>query len=122
MPQPTLLMIGSGQALCLARKRYFEFRTLIDVISGVAFLGTPHSIINGETESNLLDLMLRSEQVVLPKHLFGKEDNVAMAELSRDFEIVDLQVPIISVYEERAARIQESIFARFRKSRQVVVS
>ena len=109
------------QALCLARERYYNFRNVIDVISGVVFLGTPHSLGDEKLESNILDLLLRSQQKILPKHAFVKTDNAALVDLSRQFEVVNLQVPVISVYEGRETKIHDSLFARFRKSRQSIV-
>lgn len=115
-------MLLTFQALCIARERYYNFRSIIDAISGVVFLGTPHSLGDEKLESNILDLLLRSQQRILPKHAFVKTDNAALIDLSRQFEVVNLQIPVISVYEGRETKIHDSLFARFRKSRQSIVS
>lgn len=107
--------------MCLARERYLEFRDIIDVISGIAFLGTPHIMGYSNLVDNQLDIMLRSQHTILPKSAFSKTDNDALAEISRQFEIVDLQVPITSICETKATKIHDSRFARFRKSRYLVV-
>ena len=90
-------------------------------MSGVVFLGVPHLPVDKELAENQLDIMLRAQTLFFPKRLFTKTDNATLTDMCKEFETVDLQVPIESICETKATKVQESRFARFRKSRSMVV-
>lgn len=88
------------------------------------FLGTPHVDSESGLDLNILDVLLRSEHKYLPKSAFQKEDedNNSLRRICREFESVNLQVPVVSVCERETTKIAETKFTVFRKSKHLVVS
>jgi hypothetical protein len=94
-------------------ERYFDpvHQKLINLLSGVVFLGTPHPTYKNEKRWPYLGLILRSKSK-FPKVVLAQAELEAaiVANVSQKFEEIGLEIPIISVYEQRKTKIGEGLF------------
>jgi len=111
------------QALSLTRDHVLRYSDIIEVISGIIFLGTPHLPLNIEPKPNVLENILRLRQKSIPRRdNIRADDNHVVAQFCRSFELIGIQVPIVSAYERAESSVYEGMFAKLRKPRQLVVS
>lgn len=88
----------------------------------MVFLGTPHLSTSTGARPNVLENILRLRQKTLPRRdALTPDDNMIMARLCHNFELIGIQVPVVSAYETVESRIYEGMFAKFRRPHQVVV-
>jgi hypothetical protein len=101
----------------------FKYLNVVEVISGIVFLGTPHLPLNINPKPNFIESILRLQQKTIPrKDNLRSDDNLIIAQFCRSFELMVVQVPIVSAYEKMESSIYEGMFAKLRKPRQMVVS
>lgn len=107
------------QALSLTKDHIFRHLDVVEVISGIVFLGTPHLSADVAPSPNIIDLILRLHQRPAPsKHALTADDNAFVARCCQDFSLLGIQVPIVSAYEVTASRVYQGMF----KSQRIVVS
>ena len=111
--------LNYNQALSLIKNHVFRHLDVIEVISGIVFLGTPHLPLNAAPSPNIMDLILRLHQRTSPrKHALTVNDNAFLARCCQDFELLGIQVPVVSAYETVESRVHQGIF----KTQRVIVS
>lgn len=82
---------------------------MVEVISGIVFLGTPHLAADVAPSPNIIDLILRLHQRAPSKHAVTVGDNAFVARCCQDFEVLEIQVPIISAYEMIPSRVYQGV-------------
>lgn len=95
---------------------------MIDVISGAIFLGAPHLVSDPDQAKRTMDLLLKCQSKGIGRSLSSESDVRAITDVCKSFELVNLKVPVLSVYESRETPTQRNVFAKFRKNRNPVVS
>lgn len=92
------------------------------MISGAIFLGVPNFVSDQKQAMRTFELMLKCQHKRYGKPSTTEADIQAIVDLCTSFELVTLSVPVVSAFESRATQVQKSVFAKFRKSRDAVVS
>ena len=100
-----------------ASQQFNRFRDMIEMISGVIFLATPHLIDRNASSSNALSQILRSDLMSNVKKMFTNADFSSIEYTSLRFEELKLQIPILSCHETQPTKLKG-----FWTSRRVVVS
>ena len=100
------------QALCIANEQLYRHESLINSVSGIIFLSTPHLASNQKETIERMSMILR-----LTGKRFGKaaartpdENGALLSNLSKRFEGIYFRTPILSVYEVKETRISENPF------------
>ena len=98
------------QALCVVNEKLYRYEPLINSMSGIVLLGTPHL---GSNQAEILDKICMVLELAIknpPKPLVGRvaEENAFYPDLSKSFEEFSCRTPILSVYEVET-RISEFI-------------
>lgn len=110
------------KALCFARQHHYNYREVIDVISGIVFLGTPHISVGRSDDDDVLSDILRSR----PKSQFKSEavtrDQEDLQVLCQQFELAKLQVRVLSAYEGCETKLTRRPLIGFWKKRSGIVS
>ena len=91
-------------------EKYFDptYQKLIHVLAGVVFLGTPHPTYKNEKTWPRLGSILRSKSKFSRPIIAEAELEAAIvANVSQRFEEIGLEIPIVSVYEQKKTRIGE---------------
>lgn len=57
---------------------------------------------------------MRSNRKDIPKQNLAKEDIISFASACQRFDEIDLQIPILSIYEAFETRLRENILLNFR--------
>lgn len=108
------------KALCLARERWTEYLELINRISGILFLASPHLRLGTIPDINVIESILRTNpDFTYLKRAWTDKDNVLLQRICAAFEMVNVQVPIISAYETKETKIHrvKKIFSRFQNTK-----
>ncbi|KAF2753098.1 tetratricopeptide repeat domain-containing protein [Pseudovirgaria hyperparasitica] len=126
-PHRSIIFIGHclggvllKQALALVNQNLhdFRFRSLLECVSGIVFLGTPHSSVNdrdtlirhNEILYNCAKIALHRGSERLPPH-----DVTLLSNLAQKFEQL-ANIPVLSVYEQSQMRSQvQKIFGGKKK-------
>jgi hypothetical protein len=95
------------------------FQRLLDVHSGIVFLGTPHPTYENRTNWPVLSHILRAT-VKLPKASLEQAETEAaiIANVSFKFEEAGIEVPILTAYETKPTKINSGMLS----PRKMVVS
>jgi hypothetical protein len=101
-----------------ATQQFNRFRDMIELISGIVFLATPHITDSSDTASKALGLVLRSDLMPNPKLAFNKKDLSYLAYSSLRFEELKVQIPVLSCYETRETKLKAPLWL----TRRAVVS
>jgi hypothetical protein len=104
------LMLISTQMLWKATQQFNRFRDMIELISGIVFLATPHITDSSEAASKALGLVLRSDLSPNPKLAFSKKDLSYLAYSSLCFEELKVQIPVLSCYETRETKLKAPLW------------
>jgi hypothetical protein len=99
------------QALCFANEQRHNYDTLLISVAGIIFLGTPH--LGNEVEEE--DVLARYNAILRTttrkSFKFAPEDvskeAYYPANLARRFTSLNIQTPVLSVFETRATRLYE---------------
>lgn len=97
-----------------------QYRPIIDAMSGVLFLGAPHFRDRLDAK-RAFDLLLKCQHKGFGRTLSTDRDILSLMQVCKDFELVNIQVPIISVYESLATSLRRSLFQIRAKARDQVV-
>ncbi|KAK0727161.1 P-loop containing nucleoside triphosphate hydrolase protein [Lasiosphaeria miniovina] len=89
-----------------ATQQFNRFRDIIELVSGIVFLATPHFKDSSDDSGKLLSLVLRSDLMANPKKAFSKSDLSALAYTSWQFEELKLKIPILSYFRGRSEELQ----------------
>ncbi|KAL4787535.1 hypothetical protein BJX76DRAFT_299629 [Aspergillus varians] len=100
-------------ALCISREQHYNYRPVIDVISGAIFLGSPHLELDPKQAKVTLDLLLRCQNKCFGRSLTSNNDLMAGIDICKSFELINLNVRVISVYESQDTQTERKVFAKF---------
>lgn len=109
------------KALCIARLHHYQYRGVIDVLSGILFLGTPHTSLGQSDSLDVLSRILRSRPKSRLKKEVVKYDRESLQALCQDFEMAKLRVPILSAYEAKGSKMHSNPLVSLWKNRTVIV-
>ncbi|KAK1749795.1 hypothetical protein QBC47DRAFT_395340 [Echria macrotheca] len=98
------------QMLWRAKQQFTRFRDIIELVSGIVFLATPHFKNSSDESGKLLSLVLRTDLMTNPKKAFSKSDLSALAYNSWQFEELKLNIPIMSCYETVATKLRSQFW------------
>jgi hypothetical protein len=100
-----------------------RYRAIIDVVSGAIFLGAPHLVSDLATSKKTFDLLSNCENNKgLGRSLSKQHEIAVLIHICKDFELLNLKVPVVSAYEEKETSTQSYLFSRVRlRSRSQVV-
>lgn len=82
-----------------ATQQFTRFRDIIELVSGIVLLATPHFKNSGDESAKQLSLVLRSDLMANPKKAFSRLDLSGLAYTSWQFEELKLKIPVLSCYE-----------------------
>lgn len=99
----------------MGKQEPFHFRRIIDAISGGVFLGSPHIVSDLDQLKTILNLLLQYLHKGKGRTISSDEDAQYIFSVCREFERVNLSVPVVSVYESRETPVRQSRF-KFLKS------
>jgi hypothetical protein len=89
-----------------ATQQLTRFRDLIEVISGIIFLGTPHITVSDEASSKAFSLILRTDLTSNNKRAISRKDLSGLAYTALLFEELKLEIPILSCFEIRETKLR----------------
>ncbi|KAM3476171.1 hypothetical protein MY8738_007067 [Beauveria namnaoensis] len=96
---------------------------VVEVISGIVFLGTPHFPSTIAASPNLVESILKLHQRgSLRKDAVAANDNSVLARCCYDFELLGMQVPIVSAYETVESRVRFGMFKVVPTLQEVVIA
>jgi hypothetical protein len=108
-----LIFIGEGlgglvikQTLWKAREQLYRYRNLLDQISGIIFLTTPHLGKDEDDTGAKLRAILRQYSKAAGQCAIKKEYLKPYQLCSLRFEELGLKVPILSTYETEQSRVR----------------
>lgn len=129
-PRPLLFVCHSlggllfKQAWRVMRNHNLEDLEVVNVVSGVCFISTPHLRTNLSLQYNVLELMVRAIIRQKPfRNAVTSNDNNSIAELSTYFANNIYRVPIVTICESvETTLIYQPRFAKFlKKSRHIYI-
>jgi hypothetical protein len=94
--------------------QYPGFRSIFDATCGIVFLGTPHMTSQGDEKWENCRLILKSNRKDVPKQCLSADDISKLASVCQQFEDVNLQVPVLSVYEATETKVRENLLQSLR--------
>ena len=100
----------SSKMLWRATQQFTRFRDIIELVSGIIFLATPHFKNSSDDSGKLLSLVLRSDLTANPKKAFSKADLSNLAYTSWQFEELKLQIPVLSCFETEATKLRSQFW------------
>ncbi|KAK7422145.1 hypothetical protein QQZ08_009613 [Neonectria magnoliae] len=106
------------RALSLANQ---EGSVIEHALCGIIFLGTPHLVSLNDPRWSRWPLMMRSPAKDAPKVELGKFDIPNLAAACQDFQAINLQSPILSIYEGLEKRTRDNVLDVFKRSRMLFV-
>ncbi|KAH6635094.1 P-loop containing nucleoside triphosphate hydrolase protein [Chaetomium sp. MPI-SDFR-AT-0129] len=92
------------QAMCLAHQ---DHPSTCHALAGIVFLGAPHLTSTDDTRWENWRSLLRLYRKELPKTALRPQDVEILAQLCQQFSNLDLQIPILSVYETLTTKLRE---------------
>jgi hypothetical protein len=101
------------QALCIANEQLYQYESVLSPVTGVIFLGTPHSgSTDGEILPRLLTLLARTSN--MKKRISISDQSVAretamLSQLASRFEGISLRSSILTVWESQRTRVSEDL-------------
>jgi hypothetical protein len=107
------------QALSIANQQLYRFHNVFACISGILFMGTPHSLPSNTAfcERSLQLLKVYTRFAPKQANFSLAEEAPILAGLALRFEDVQLHVPILSLYETKEIRMKAGLF----RTRKVIV-
>jgi hypothetical protein len=100
------------KTLCRLRGQLFRFRKLLDVISGVVFVGTPHLNRSDDDTWQRLATIFRVHLKNVTKKTLPKEDLSRLSLSAQRFEGLALSIPILSGFETQETRLRGGIWTK----------
>ncbi|KAH7323575.1 tetratricopeptide repeat domain-containing protein [Rhexocercosporidium sp. MPI-PUGE-AT-0058] len=112
------------QALCVANEqlqRYDEYRDLVNAVSGIVFLSTPHMAASSDDTFNTFMTILKmtSRKTIKVPSLRTEKEAQLLSGLAKRFEGIYFRTPVLSIYEKKETRISER---RFKSRTEILVS
>ncbi|KAI9733663.1 MAG: hypothetical protein M1834_003265 [Cirrosporium novae-zelandiae] len=125
-PRPMVFMCYSlggiilKQAICIANMQHHKYASLLNCISGIVFIGAPHSLASsdalGERALLLIDCFPSEQYHNKQFKARLKEESSKLTNIASRFQDVSLQVDILSVYESEKTKVAKNhIFSKPRK-------
>ncbi|KAF2110706.1 hypothetical protein BDV96DRAFT_667086 [Lophiotrema nucula] len=110
------------QALIIANQQHLKYRSFLDTLSGIVFLGTPHRLENADDFSERNSRILKCCQPAIPRRLLASLQDTSNLRLNATlFEDVNLRVDTISVFEQKSSEYGKSS-TLFKKKKTAVLS
>ena len=125
--------------MCICRQQPFQYRAIIDLVAGGIFLGAPH-LVNDKLEAKkVLCLLLKCQRKGIGRNLKYRnklepsaitfwqlqqktqliDDDVdALMDVCKSFELLNLRVPVVSVYESKETSTHDLV-PKFRRDQVV---
>ena len=101
-----------------ATQQFSRFRDIIELISGVVFLATPHFTKSDEESAKALSTVLRTDLSLTSKQPFTKLNLSSLVNTSLHFEELRMQIPVLSGFETVETKLRSSFWV----SRKAIVS
>jgi hypothetical protein len=79
---------------------------LLSVVAGLVLMGTPHSKRGDDDIWRNVSLIPKASLKKFTKQALSDEEMGILGSISRQFESIQLPIPILSAYETRATRIR----------------
>ena len=83
-----------------------RFQALIEAVLGIIFLACPHSTRTDEATSRLYSLLQYLDTTDSIRLKISHDDLVSLANASRQFEEIGVQVPILSAFETKETKLK----------------
>jgi hypothetical protein len=80
-----------------------------DVTAGIIFLGTPHLTSENDSRWENWRFILKANRKEISKDSLRASDTSSLAETCQRFQDLNLQVPILTVYETLETKIRDSL-------------
>jgi hypothetical protein len=87
---------------------------LEDVTSGIIFLGTPHTTSKDDKRWENWKWILKLTRKDIPKQSQTDGDINMLVEVCQIFELLHLQIPVLSVFEAKETRVREGLLQSIR--------
>jgi hypothetical protein len=102
------------QTLSVLAERYFNppYQNVLNMTAGIVFLGTPHPTYRQPKMWRRLTPMLSCTAKFSKPNLSQAELEAAIvANISQKFEETGLDIPVVSIYEEKKTKVAEGWFS-----------
>ncbi|KAI1448209.1 P-loop containing nucleoside triphosphate hydrolase protein [Annulohypoxylon stygium] len=124
--RPLYFICHSLSGVLLKQVLYLAHRDLPAIrnaIAGLMFLGSPHLTSPTDERWELWRLILRLLRKNIPKNALREEDIKILTEVCERFSGLNLEIPVLSVYEMSETKVRESgALGRFRSVEKVLVA
>ena len=90
---------------------------LEDVTAGIIFLGTPHTTSDDDKSWEKWRWILKAGRKDIPKQSQTDDDIKMLSELCRNFENLNLQIPVLSVFETEPTKVRDNLIQMIRGGR-----
>ncbi|KAK3947355.1 hypothetical protein QBC32DRAFT_224369 [Pseudoneurospora amorphoporcata] len=125
-----LICHGTGglvvkRALHVCRhEQVYQYRRVTDVLSGAIFLGTPHITEDWEAANKTLRLLVKCQGKKGARPRLGDDDVTKFIKICKDFDIIPLDIPVLSAYETKGAVPSVKLFHKIfnKESKHVIVT
>ncbi|KAF2810563.1 uncharacterized protein BDZ99DRAFT_386857, partial [Mytilinidion resinicola] len=117
--RPLLFICHSLGGLVVKRalsSAYQYQRIYEDVTAGIIFLGTPHLAAERDEKWNLFKLIMRANRKDIAKENMTQDEIASIATVCRRFAALPLNIPILSVYEDKESKVRENLLQAWRSS------
>ncbi|KAK5995287.1 hypothetical protein PT974_03688 [Cladobotryum mycophilum] len=102
------------RALCLCERFFLNTGYLIQAVSGLIFLGSPHFQGSEANAKTTIELLLKYRNKGTGRLFPTSNDAKTVIETCQGFERLNLNIPVVSVYESEATvRTQNKLFRKF---------
>ena len=93
-----------------------------DVTSGIIFLGSPHLTSASAEGWNTVKLVMKANRKDVSKQNMTDNEMESIATACRQFEDLQLTIPVLSIYENRETKVRENLLYALRpKSKPTVM-
>jgi len=89
---------------------------LEDVTSGIIFLGTPHTTSKDDKRWENWKWILKLTRKDISKQSQTDADINMLVEVCQNFERMNLQIPVLSVFEAKQTRVRDGLLQTIRNS------
>ena len=92
------------------------------MVAGAIFLGAPHFVGDQEEAQKTFDLLSKCQNKGTGRSLSSNHDVADLIAVCKSFELLNLNVPILSAYESKETLTQRNLFSKFKsKGRNQIV-
>jgi hypothetical protein len=112
------LLKQQAKALAVANQQHERYIDVLNVISGVVFLGSPHSCLDPESLPETLLVLLKSYPNDFSKQTLARleKESTYIRNAALRFDDVCLRVDIASLYETKEAKVSNNVWSKTRRT------